>query len=94
MATLSSAPFGVTITYRLERRKCGNKKCRRCQEGGTLVGHGPYWYAYWHDPGKHNNLVSGYVGKKAPAGYENVTEEISAARCSSRSSAMIEPASA
>lgn len=70
MADLASAPAGVTITYRQERRKCGNKKCRRCDESSSPVGHGPYWYAYWHDPSRGNKLVSGYVGKNPPAGYE------------------------
>jgi hypothetical protein len=49
-------------TYRLQRVRCGNKKCR-CANGGSL--HGPYWYAYWTEEGR---LKSQYIGKKLPRG--------------------------
>lgn len=45
-----------TVTFRLEKVKCGKKKCK-CTKGKL---HGPYWYAYqWN--GK--KLKSTYVGK-------------------------------
>jgi hypothetical protein len=47
-------------TYRLERVRCGSKKCR-CASGEL---HGPYWYAYWSEGGR---TKSQYVGKKLPA---------------------------
>jgi hypothetical protein len=47
-------------TYRLERVRCGSKKCR-CATGEL---HGPYWYAYWSEGGRTR---SEYVGKKLPA---------------------------
>jgi hypothetical protein len=46
-----------TTLYRLEKVKCGKKKCK-CNEG---ILHGPYWYAY-HWNGK--KLTSTYIGKK------------------------------
>ncbi len=46
-----------TVTYRLEKVKCGKKKCK-CNQGKL---HGPYWYAY-HWNGK--KLTSTYIGKK------------------------------
>jgi lysyl-tRNA synthetase class I len=45
-----------TVTYRLEKVKCGKKKCK-CAKGKL---HGPYWYAY-HWNGK--KLASTYIGK-------------------------------
>jgi hypothetical protein len=56
-------PQGVTITYQLQRRRCGRASCRACQEG---PGHGPYWYAYWR--GSDGKLRSGYIGKALPPG--------------------------
>lgn len=47
-------------TYRLERVRCGSKKCK-CASGEL---HGPYWYAYWSESGRTR---SQYVGKKLPA---------------------------
>jgi hypothetical protein len=47
-------------TYRLERVRCGSKKCK-CTSGEL---HGPYWYAYWSEGGRTR---SEYVGKKLPA---------------------------
>jgi hypothetical protein len=47
-------------TYRLERVRCGSKKCK-CATGDL---HGPYWYAYWSEGGRTR---SQYVGKKLPA---------------------------
>lgn len=48
-------------TYRLERVRCGSKKCR-CASGEL---HGPYWYTYWSEGGK---TKSQYVGKRLPKG--------------------------
>ncbi len=45
-----------TTLYRLEKVKCGKKKCK-CTKGKL---HGPYWYAY-HWNGK--KLSSTYIGK-------------------------------
>ena len=50
-------PGDQHITYQLQYRKCGKPTCRTCREG---QGHGPYWYAYWHDGSR---LKSGYIGK-------------------------------
>lgn len=50
---------GATV-YRLEKVKCGKKKCK-CNKGHL---HGPYWYAY-HWNGK--KLTSTYIGKKLDA---------------------------
>ena len=47
-------------TYRLERVRCGSKKCK-CVSGEL---HGPYWYAYWSEGGRTR---SQYVGKKLSA---------------------------
>jgi hypothetical protein len=46
-------------TYRLEKVKCGKKKCK-CNKGKL---HGPYWYAYTWDKKK---LKSTYIGKALP----------------------------
>ncbi len=46
-------------TYRLERVRCGSKKCK-CASGEL---HGPYWYVYWTEGGRTR---SQYVGKKLP----------------------------
>ena len=46
-------------TYRLERVRCGSKKCK-CASGEL---HGPYWYVYWTDGGRTR---SQYVGKRLP----------------------------
>ncbi|MBD3885209.1 hypothetical protein IFO70_26120 [Phormidium tenue FACHB-886] len=46
-----------TTMYRLEKVKCGKKKCK-CTKGNL---HGPYWYSY-HWNGK--KLTSSYIGKK------------------------------
>jgi hypothetical protein len=45
-----------TTVYRLEKVKCGKKKCK-CSKGDL---HGPYWYAY-HWNGK--KMTSSYIGK-------------------------------
>jgi hypothetical protein len=45
-----------TTMYRLEKVKCGKKKCK-CSKGNL---HGPYWYSY-HWNGK--KLTSSYIGK-------------------------------
>jgi hypothetical protein len=33
------------VRIRLERVRCGQKRCRKCS--GEGLGHGPYWYAYF-----------------------------------------------
>jgi hypothetical protein len=53
----------VTITYQLQRRRCGRATCRVCREG---AGHGPYWYAYWR--GSDKKLRATYIGKVLPPG--------------------------
>lgn len=47
-----------SVTYRCERVRCGKPRCK-CN-GGKL--HGPYWYAYYRDPGAR--LRSTYIGKE------------------------------
>lgn len=50
-------------TYQHEKRRCGKAACR-CSEGKlSIVGHGPYWYAYWKEG---NRLRSQYIGKRPP----------------------------
>lgn len=50
-------------TYVAQKRRCGKLSCS-CMDGEVSeVGHGPYWYAYWHDKGKTRNQ---YVGKRPP----------------------------
>lgn len=44
-----------TITYRLERVKCGKKGCAKCP-------HGPYVYKYWREGGR---LRKAYGGRPA-----------------------------
>jgi len=51
-----------SVTYQLERIKCGKKKCK-CT-GGAL--HGPYWYAYFRQGGR---LKSKYIGKTLGKSY-------------------------
>ncbi|MBC7129178.1 MAG: hypothetical protein H5T45_05555 [Thermoplasmatales archaeon] len=43
-----------SITYQLEKVKCGKEGCTKCP-------HGPYWYAYWREGEK---VKSKYIGKK------------------------------
>lgn len=47
-----------SITYQLERVKCGKPGCKKCSNG---TGHGPYWYAYWRENGR---VKSKYIGKE------------------------------
>ncbi len=56
-------PQAVTITYQLQRRRCGRPACRICRES---AGHGPYWYAYWR--GSDRKLHGTYIGKTLPPG--------------------------
>ncbi|MCG3207800.1 MAG: hypothetical protein FOGNACKC_01400 [Anaerolineae bacterium] len=42
-----------SVSYQLERVKCGKATCRKCP-------HGPYWYAYFR---RGKRLVSKYIGK-------------------------------
>lgn len=55
---MKQLPRDQHITYQLQYRKCGKPTCRTCREG---QGHGPYWYAYWHEGSR---LRSGYIGKE------------------------------
>lgn len=48
-----------TMTYKLEKRRCGKKECK-CRRGEL---HGPYWYGYQRVDGK---LKSKYIGKRRP----------------------------
>ncbi len=50
------------VTYRQEFRRCGKLSCQSCATG---PGHGPYWYAYWHDNGGARRR---YIGRSLPAG--------------------------
>lgn len=56
-------------TYRLQYILCGKEKCWcagwKSKPGRTKrnFGHGPYWYAFWHEKGK---MRSAYVGKERP----------------------------
>jgi hypothetical protein len=54
-------PQGVTITYQLQRRRCGKTSCHTCQTG---PGHGPYWYGYWR--GSDGKQHATYIGKVLP----------------------------
>ena len=47
-----------TVTYRCEAVRCGKPRCK-CTSGAL---HGPYWYAYYRDPG--SRLRSTYIGKE------------------------------
>lgn len=50
-------------TYVLQKRRCYQEGCF-CMDGDiTIVGHGPYWYAFWNEGGK---TQSQYVGKRPP----------------------------
>jgi hypothetical protein len=46
-----------SITYQLERVRCGKSNCK-CATGEL---HGPYWYGYWSEGGKTKSM---YVGKQ------------------------------
>lgn len=54
---------GASVTYQLERVKCGKSKCRKW--------HGPYWYAYWTSGGRTRSI---YIGKKLRPASEVATE--------------------
>jgi len=56
-------------TYRQQRRKCGNKKCK-CATG---EGHGPYWYAY------SDGSAPKYVGAELP---KSITEHLAKLKAS------------
>lgn len=62
MANRPIAPNGEHVTYQRQRRKCGKKPCKTCEQG---QGHGPYWYAYWRQKG-NGRVTSAYIGKKLP----------------------------
>jgi hypothetical protein len=46
-----------SITYQLERIRCGKANCK-CAKGCL---HGPYWYGYWSEGGR---TKSTYIGKQ------------------------------
>ncbi len=52
------------VTYRQQYTRCGKERCRKCKEG---AGHGPYWYAYWHE---NRRTISKYIGIHLPADIE------------------------
>ncbi len=56
-------PRTATVSYQLQRRRCGKTACRVCQQG---PGHGPYWYAYAR--GKDGKLHASSIGKTLPLG--------------------------
>jgi len=58
---MAQLPSNQHITYQLQYRKCGKPVCRTCR---CSQGHGPYWYAYWHEGSR---LRSAYIGKAHPA---------------------------
>ncbi len=62
-------PIGVTVTYSRQYRRCGKLGCAKC--AGGVLGHGPYWYAYWNVEGKRH---SRYLGRNAPPGVAEETE--------------------
>jgi len=50
-------------TYVPQKRRCNRSGCF-CMNGEiSVVGHGPYWYAYWNEDGKTR---SEYIGKRPP----------------------------
>jgi hypothetical protein len=49
-------------SYVLEWVNCGSPYCRRCSPGAAGT-HGPYWYVYRWNQGKH---IKRYVGKTLP----------------------------
>jgi len=53
--TVKWGGLSTTVNYQLERVTCGKSTCKKCP-------HGPYWYAYFRDPG--GRKVSRYVGLK------------------------------
>jgi hypothetical protein len=55
---MAELPQEKHITYQLQYRKCGKSNCRTCRTGR---GHGPYWYAYWHEG---TRLRFCYIGKR------------------------------
>ena len=51
------------VTYSRQYRRCARPDCPSCADG--RAGHGPYWYAFWHENGRAR---SRYVGKLLPPG--------------------------
>ena len=51
--------------------RCGKVHCH-CMKGS--VGHGPYWYGYWREPG--GRVRSGYIGKRLPKGGRRAASEM------------------
>jgi RNA polymerase primary sigma factor len=50
------------MTLRLLVTFCGKPGCCRCREG---IGHGPYWFADWHDD-SNSTCKRSYIGKTLP----------------------------
>ncbi len=59
------------LWIRLERVRCGQKRCRKCSGEGP--GHGPYWYAYFYD--EAGKMRSRYLGKTLPDEYRQLLPE-------------------
>ena len=51
-------PEGATITLQAQRRKCGKQLCSVCRNG---QGHGPYYYAFWHEIGERSKFGQRYT---------------------------------
>lgn len=65
LASLQETRAGRTVTYtfRQEHVRCGKPSCW-CFE--SALGHGPYTYKYWRDPG-NGKLKKAYVRRPAGA---------------------------
>ena len=68
---------GRKITYQINYRRCS--VCKQCRAGGK--GHGPYLYAYWHNP-VTKKLQSKYMGKAVPGQERYVYAQIQIATVS------------
>ncbi len=62
-------PSDVHVTYRLEKRECGQARCKKCHNGDPDAGHGACWYAYWKvsTATGGRKLVPGFAGKTLPS---------------------------
>ncbi|HWE61836.1 MAG TPA: tetratricopeptide repeat protein [Chloroflexota bacterium] len=61
--TTVEVPADRPVSYSRQFRRCGKQACLVCGPG--MPGHGPYWYAYWHEDGRTR---SRYLGRVAPPG--------------------------
>ena len=62
-------PPGAHVTYSMQYRRCHKLGCSRCAP--DLLGHGPYWFAYWRED---RRVRSRYLGRQAPSGVPSSTE--------------------